>query len=47
MGSPAYQAIAPLRSRHIDGDIIIVEGVADDYTSTAAAQAMRASLADA
>ncbi|QIS06959.1 DUF1330 domain-containing protein [Nocardia brasiliensis] len=45
--SPAYQEIAPLRSRHIDGDIIIVEGVADDYTSTAAAQAMRASLADA
>ncbi|MGW4845480.1 DUF1330 domain-containing protein [Nocardia brasiliensis] len=42
--SPAYRAIAPLRSRHIEGDIILVEGVPEDYTPTAAVQALRASL---
>src|SRR5690606_6044626 len=26
--SPGYRAIAPLRSRHIDGDIVVVDGVA-------------------
>ncbi|MGO1909612.1 DUF1330 domain-containing protein [Brevibacterium aurantiacum] len=31
--SPAYQDIAPLRSRHIDSDIVIVEGVAEGYDS--------------
>jgi uncharacterized protein (DUF1330 family) len=39
--SPAYQEIAPLRSRHIEGDIILVEGVADDYDARATAKAMR------
>lgn len=43
--SPAYQEIAPLRSRHIEGDIIIVEGVPDDYRPTAAAQAIRDAVA--
>ncbi|NED53805.1 DUF1330 domain-containing protein [Micromonospora aurantiaca] len=45
--SPAYQEIAPLRSRHIEGDIILVEGVPDDYSPTDMAQAIRASLPDA
>jgi uncharacterized protein (DUF1330 family) len=43
--SPAYRAIAPLRSRHIQGDIIMVEGVPQDYDPTATAQVVRAALA--
>jgi uncharacterized protein (DUF1330 family) len=39
--SPAYREIAPLRSRHIDGDIILVEGVPDGYDPTAVAAAIR------
>ncbi|WP_030204360.1 DUF1330 domain-containing protein [Streptomyces sp. NRRL S-87] len=39
--SPAYQEIAPLRSRHITGDIILVEGVPEGYDPTATAAAMR------
>lgn len=42
--SPAYQEIAPLRSRHIEGDIILVPGVPEDYDPTGAAKAMRAAL---
>jgi uncharacterized protein (DUF1330 family) len=45
--SPAYQEIAPLRSRHIKGDIILVEGVPDDYAPTATAKAMREALSAA
>ncbi|WP_037067833.1 DUF1330 domain-containing protein [Pseudonocardia acaciae] len=40
--SPAYQEIAPLRSRHIEGDIILVEGVAEDYDPTHLAGKIRA-----
>ncbi|MBN3932338.1 DUF1330 domain-containing protein [Streptomyces verrucosisporus] len=39
--SPAYREIAPLRSRHIAGDIILVEGVAEGYDPAATARAMR------
>ncbi|MBF6328899.1 DUF1330 domain-containing protein [Nocardia transvalensis] len=42
--SPAYQEIAPLRSRHIDGDIILVEGVPDDYSPADSAKAVREAL---
>ena len=42
--SPAYQAIAPLRSRHIDTDIVIVEGVAEGYDPRTTAQALRDQL---
>ncbi|MHC0430195.1 DUF1330 domain-containing protein [Streptomyces sp. O3] len=42
--SPAYQEIAPLRSRHIAGDIILVEGVPEDYDPAPAAQAVRDAL---
>lgn len=42
--SPAYQDIAPLRSRHIQGDIIVVEGVPQDYDPTATATGTRAAL---
>ncbi|MGA4844625.1 DUF1330 domain-containing protein [Streptomyces sp. G45] len=40
--SPAYRAIAPLRSRHIEGDIILIEGVEEGYEPTAAVAALRA-----
>ena len=39
--SSAYQEIAPLRSRHIEGDIIQVEGVPAAYDPTVAAKAVR------
>ncbi|WP_404815604.1 DUF1330 domain-containing protein [Streptomyces thermolineatus] len=39
--SPAYREIAPLRSRHIEGDIILVEGVPEGYDPTSTAKAMR------
>jgi uncharacterized protein (DUF1330 family) len=39
--SPAYQEIAPLRARHIRGDIIIVEGVPDGYDPAPVVHAMR------
>ncbi|GAB1819452.1 DUF1330 domain-containing protein [Herbidospora sp. RD11066] len=42
--SPAYREIAPLRSRHIDGDLILVPGVPDGYDPAATAKAMRAAL---
>jgi hypothetical protein len=35
--SPAYQGILPLRTRHIDGDTIIVEGVQADYDAVSTA----------
>jgi uncharacterized protein (DUF1330 family) len=43
--SPAYREIAPLRSRHIEGDIILVEGVPEGYDATPAVKAMREALA--
>ena len=42
--SPEYQEIAPLRSRHIDGDIILVDGVPADYDPASTARAMREAL---
>ncbi|WP_369271974.1 DUF1330 domain-containing protein [Streptomyces sp. R11] len=39
--SPAYREIAPLRSRHIEGDIILVEGVPEDYDPKATARTVR------
>jgi uncharacterized protein (DUF1330 family) len=42
--SPAYQEIAPLRARHIEGDIILVEGVPAGYDPTATAEAMRETM---
>ncbi|MFC6885807.1 MULTISPECIES: DUF1330 domain-containing protein [Actinomadura] len=42
--SPEYREIAPLRSRHIEGDIILVEGVPEGYAPTAAVGAIRGAL---
>lgn len=41
--SRAYQEIAPLRSRNISGDIILVEGVPEAYNPNDAAKAIRES----
>lgn len=40
--SPAYQAIKRLRSDHIGGDILLVEGVPADHDSGGMAAGMRA-----
>lgn len=40
--SPAYQEILPLRTNHIEGDTLIVEGVAENYDAKATAAAVRA-----
>lgn len=40
--SPAYQEILPLRTRHFDGDVVIVPGVGPEYDASATAAAMRA-----
>ena len=39
--SDAYREIAPLRARHIDGDIIMVEGVSEGYDPAGAVAAIR------
>ncbi|MEW2070504.1 DUF1330 domain-containing protein [Streptomyces sp. NPDC007346] len=40
--SPGYQEILPLRTRHLDGDMVIVPGVGPEYDAVATAAAMRA-----
>ncbi|MEU6145226.1 DUF1330 domain-containing protein [Streptomyces sp. NPDC047081] len=42
--SAAYQEIAPLRSRHIVGDIVLVPGVPDGYDPAVTAKALRAAM---
>ena len=42
--SPAYQAILPLRTRHIDGSTIIVDGVGPDYDAGRTAARLRAQV---
>jgi uncharacterized protein (DUF1330 family) len=42
--SEAYQAILPLRTGSIDGAVVLVEGVPDDYDPTATAARYRAAL---
>ncbi|MCX4411376.1 MULTISPECIES: DUF1330 domain-containing protein [unclassified Streptomyces] len=43
--SSAYQELLPLRTRHIDGDILLIDGVAPDYDPAATATALRAAQA--
>lgn len=43
--SPAYQELLPLRTRHIDGDVILVAGITPGYDPRDTARAMRAGLA--
>ena len=40
--SPGYQEILPLRTRNIEGETIIVDGVRDGHDPAAMAAAMRA-----
>ncbi|WP_329455949.1 DUF1330 domain-containing protein [Streptomyces sp. NBC_01497] len=40
--SDAYREILPLRTDHIDGDVILVPGVSDGYDARDTAGAMRA-----
>lgn len=39
--SPAYRKLLPLRTRHIDGDVIIVTGVGPDYDPAQKAETLR------
>ncbi|MFD3326122.1 DUF1330 domain-containing protein [Streptomyces sp. NPDC058701] len=41
--SDAYQAILPLRTDHIPGEVVLVEGVAPDYDAARTAAGLRAS----
>jgi uncharacterized protein (DUF1330 family) len=40
--SPAYREILPLRTRHIEADVIMVEGVPAGYDPARTAAALRA-----
>ncbi|WP_280429020.1 DUF1330 domain-containing protein [Nocardia brasiliensis] len=40
--SPAYQAIMPLRTDHIEGDLLLIEGVGPDYDPRERAAKLRA-----
>jgi uncharacterized protein (DUF1330 family) len=39
--SPAYQEILPLRTKSIDGDTILVDGVGPDYDAVHTARVLR------
>ncbi|GAA2619571.1 MULTISPECIES: DUF1330 domain-containing protein [Streptomyces] len=40
--SPAYRAIVRLRTDHIEGDLLLIEGVGPDYDPRRRAQALQA-----
>lgn len=40
--SPAYRAILPLRTTHIEGEVILVEGVPAGYDASRTAASLRA-----
>ncbi|MDQ0383115.1 DUF1330 domain-containing protein [Amycolatopsis thermophila] len=42
--SPAYRKILPLRADHIEGDLVIVDGVEPGHDSAEMGRAMRAAL---
>ncbi|MET9493331.1 DUF1330 domain-containing protein [Streptomyces sp. NPDC006552] len=42
--SPAYQEILPLRTAHIPGEMVFVEGVPVEYDASLTASAMREAL---
>jgi uncharacterized protein (DUF1330 family) len=44
--SAAYQEILPLRTNHIDGDVILVEGVEPGYDSARTAADLRLAAAE-
>ncbi|MET9884439.1 DUF1330 domain-containing protein [Streptomyces sp. NPDC006430] len=42
--SPAYQALVPLRTRHVPGEVILVDGVPAGYDASTTAAAHREAL---
>lgn len=40
--SAAYQELLPLRTRHLDGDVLLIDGVAQDYDPAKTAAVLRA-----
>ncbi|MFJ9812093.1 DUF1330 domain-containing protein [Streptomyces sp. NPDC101158] len=40
--SEAYRALIPLRTRHMDGDVLLIDGVPDGYSAAGTAAALRA-----
>ncbi|MGW1012095.1 DUF1330 domain-containing protein [Streptomyces termitum] len=40
--SEPYQALLPLRTRHMPGDVLLVDGTPDGYDPAATAAALRA-----
>lgn len=44
--SDAYQAILPLRANHLDGPVVIVDGVKPDHDSAAMAAGIRAEIGE-
>ncbi|MFB9521988.1 DUF1330 domain-containing protein [Streptomyces cremeus] len=43
--SPAYQEIVPLRTKHLPGDIILVDGVPEGYDPSRTAAELRSAQA--
>ncbi|MFF8607380.1 DUF1330 domain-containing protein [Streptomyces sp. NPDC015346] len=43
--SAAYQELIPLRTRHMDGDILLIDGVGPDYNPASTAATLRAASA--
>ncbi|MFD7323875.1 DUF1330 domain-containing protein [Streptomyces sp. NPDC059875] len=43
--SAAYQEIKPLRTRHLSGDLLLIDGVPDGYDASATAARWRAASA--
>ncbi len=43
--SPAYQELLPLRTRHMPGDLLLIDGVAPGYGPATAAARLRAAAA--
>lgn len=45
--SPAYQELIPLRTRHMAGDVLLIDGVPDGYRASATADRLRQAQAGA
>ncbi|MGO4614748.1 DUF1330 domain-containing protein [Nocardia sp. 2YAB30] len=45
--SPAYQAISALRTDHVEGDLLLIEGVGPNYDPRERAAKLRAEAAGA
>ncbi len=43
--SDAYQALIPLRTRHVEGDILLIDGVPEGYDPATTAAALRTAAA--